>query len=515
MDAYAILDGGGVKGAALAGCLKAAEEREVNFVGYGGTSAGSIVALLACVGYTGDELQELMVNLNFTDFLDDDGILLNRLKAVPSQYHSWGSIPWMLWKNRDLVRLIKTDFGLYDGNRLKKFLLERIQEKLPALQNKSDITFNDLNDQGCLPFKVLVSDLGIHQPTVYSGSGVAGEIGGSVIDAVRASISYPVVFKPVNQNRKYLMDGGLSCNLPTFIFENERRRKNLPVIAFDLVSEPIQHGSSYSVRNIVEDIASTALESGENILHKILDGVYLIPIRIPVGIGTLDFSLDIDKRNALFDRGQATTHSFFQKHLQELEQARGTIEQLQALYAPPHLVEPVLQTLAKIIEDITPATGIRANIMLPTSRNTRIVVYQYGMDEDPDIDLELDMEAGCSGYVWANHEGAYADLEEAKTDYERWNLTKAQQNKIKPDRKAMLSVPLFDFGKASVPSNQVNNVRGTVIQQVKNQELIGVLSLDTETPLEQTGWNDYNISDAKSAYAIAQLWADILSRILR
>jgi len=50
MKAYAILDGGGIKGAALAGCLAAAEELRIEFAGYGRTSAGCIVALLASLG---------------------------------------------------------------------------------------------------------------------------------------------------------------------------------------------------------------------------------------------------------------------------------------------------------------------------------------------------------------------------------------------------------------------------------------------------------------------------------
>ena len=50
MDAYAVFSGGGVKGAAHAGCLNAAEQRGLRFKGFGGTSAGSIVALLASIG---------------------------------------------------------------------------------------------------------------------------------------------------------------------------------------------------------------------------------------------------------------------------------------------------------------------------------------------------------------------------------------------------------------------------------------------------------------------------------
>ncbi len=83
MKAYGIFDGGGVKGAALAGCLAAAEEQGVQFLGFGGTSAGSIVATLASVGYSGKELGELLVGLEFNTFLDDGG---DRLDHARSQF---------------------------------------------------------------------------------------------------------------------------------------------------------------------------------------------------------------------------------------------------------------------------------------------------------------------------------------------------------------------------------------------------------------------------------------------
>ena len=60
MKAYAVLDEKDVKGAALAGGLKAAEEHGIDFEGYGGTSAGSIVAALACIGYRAEELRSVL-----------------------------------------------------------------------------------------------------------------------------------------------------------------------------------------------------------------------------------------------------------------------------------------------------------------------------------------------------------------------------------------------------------------------------------------------------------------------
>ena len=79
--AYAILAGGGVKGAALVGGIKAIEENNIKFVGYGGTSAGSIIALLASIGYTSDELKTIMIEeINFTQFLDESASELEILK---------------------------------------------------------------------------------------------------------------------------------------------------------------------------------------------------------------------------------------------------------------------------------------------------------------------------------------------------------------------------------------------------------------------------------------------------
>lgn len=73
MKAYGVFDGGGVKGTALAGCLAAAQDEKIEFQGYGGTSAGSIVALLAAVGYSGHELGGILVDLEFTELMDDEG----------------------------------------------------------------------------------------------------------------------------------------------------------------------------------------------------------------------------------------------------------------------------------------------------------------------------------------------------------------------------------------------------------------------------------------------------------
>src|SRR5262249_37143767 len=65
--AYAILQGGGVKGSALVGALEEAVQH-INIVGIGGTSAGAIVAALFAAGYSPAEIHPLMLQIDYRLF---------------------------------------------------------------------------------------------------------------------------------------------------------------------------------------------------------------------------------------------------------------------------------------------------------------------------------------------------------------------------------------------------------------------------------------------------------------
>ena len=122
--------------------------------------------------------------------------------------------------------------GLYQGRKLKDFLLNKIKEKVPALANNADITFEHLHKAGCLPVKIVASDITYRRPAIFSLDHT--EYGASVIDAVRASTCYPFAFEPVFLNGRRLVDGGLSSNLPVFLFAEEYRQTRIPALAFDL-----------------------------------------------------------------------------------------------------------------------------------------------------------------------------------------------------------------------------------------------------------------------------------------
>jgi NTE family protein len=83
VDAYGIFEGGGAKGYAHVGALKAAEKRGIFFRKVAGTSAGAIVAALVAARYTADELFDPTLPEGKRGLLDVDALdILDRADYV-------------------------------------------------------------------------------------------------------------------------------------------------------------------------------------------------------------------------------------------------------------------------------------------------------------------------------------------------------------------------------------------------------------------------------------------------
>ena len=70
LHADLVLEGGGVKGIALAGAIAVLEERGYKFHKVAGTSAGSIVGALVAAGVTSDQLHAIMRAVDYSRFQD-------------------------------------------------------------------------------------------------------------------------------------------------------------------------------------------------------------------------------------------------------------------------------------------------------------------------------------------------------------------------------------------------------------------------------------------------------------
>lgn len=196
-----VLGGGGAKGAAHIGVLKYIEEMGIPVDYVAGTSMGSIIGGFYALGYTPDELTELISGMNWSEYI---GNKIDR--SMMSEE--------MRQRNSTLMLQVPfSDESLFDHNPNSKFI-----SQLPsAYVNNSSLVnlFNDLcvgyqeemdfNDLP-IPFACVATDMITGKEVVLRS--------GSVPTAMRASMAIPGVFSPVIIDDKVLVDGGLVNNFP-------------------------------------------------------------------------------------------------------------------------------------------------------------------------------------------------------------------------------------------------------------------------------------------------------------
>lgn len=557
MKANIVLAGGGAKGAVLAGCVNAAINKGVLPAGFGGTSAGAIVAFLAAIGYRGEGLRSLVVDTTLADLLDDGGAAIDgiardlgwlgtRLAAgtdlglvglgrlvvgvgwcevaalgrdvtrailrwpravlarCPGLQHLRPPPPADLpqrWTPIRLTRLLVARLGLHDGGALRRWLTDRIVEQgLATADEAATLTFAELAEKpGCVPLRIVATDARSRRPVVF-GDGDHAAL--PVIDAVVASARFPLLFRPADLAGMRLTDGGLSSNLPAFLFEDAHTETGVRTLAFDLVEEPAPgDGAERDGVAYLRALASCAVEASDVLLRRSTAGVEYYPIPVPPGIGVLSFRIDQKARHACYDRGFSKASELIDRaewYVRMQLVAEGLQARLIAEHGSPDLFEPILRALMDQLSSMS-AEGLdapRASIALVTSRGAatnRIVTYSLGMDGDPDGDLEMGATAGCSGRAWEDCAVAVADVQEGRERPEDWGMTAAQYAKIPRRVRAIISVPILDDPETGRPG----------------MHPLGTISVDCRTALSDTGWVERS-GPLQGQYVVDQEVEDIL-----
>ncbi len=193
-----VLGGGGARGAAHIGVLKELERQRIPIDAIAGTSMGAIVGGLYASGMSADELIELVGSLDWADALSDDpdrSALSFRRKQDDSQF------------------LVDLELGV----RGTKLLLPQgvVQgQKLDLLLRQLTLPVSDIRDFDRLPipFRAIASDIGRAEAYVVGS--------GDLATAIRASMSVPGVFAPVELDGRLLVDGGIVGNLPIDVMQS-------------------------------------------------------------------------------------------------------------------------------------------------------------------------------------------------------------------------------------------------------------------------------------------------------
>jgi NTE family protein len=224
-----VLSGGGAKGLAHIGVLKVLEREGIPIDYIGGTSMGGLVGGLYAVGYTPDQLDIISHDLPWAKLLSDEK---ERRDLSLQEKHDF---------DRYLLSLPMTGFipGLPKGLKEGQLVINVL--------NKLTWSANDITDftQLPTPFFCVATD-------IETGDTVLIE-SGDLPKSLRATMSIPSIFNPIEINGKTVIDGGIVNNFPTDIM----LAKGLDyVIGVDVGAPLYKEEEITSVLNILDQISS-------------------------------------------------------------------------------------------------------------------------------------------------------------------------------------------------------------------------------------------------------------------
>lgn len=303
---YIVFSGGSTKGTSYCGVLEVLESKNVIYdknkipkiKGYAGTSAGAIYAGLLGVGYTVDELRELVINIDYGKYI---------------------SIFDMIKESIDIFR----DYGLNDGKKIEDLFRELIGKKT----GDPDYTIQNLYDNKKIKLVITAHNVN-RQKTVYfyPNSKNPSESNIPIALAIRMSMSIPIVFDAViYENEKYV-DGGILDNYPIHVFDGSYPGESLSKMS---LIKPNEKVLGVLIAGTDNDNCYDEINNNINNIYDYANAIIsaymrddivssLTPWNIARTIGvitknysTLKFSLTTEEENDLIESGKKYAEMFF------------------------------------------------------------------------------------------------------------------------------------------------------------------------------------------------------------
>ncbi|GGA86161.1 patatin-like phospholipase family protein [Puia dinghuensis] len=185
-----VLSGGGAKGLAHIGILKAIDSAGLKVDYITGTSMGSIIGALYAIGYSADSIEKIARRIDWDLLLSNQAYMRSMIMDEKGEYGRYDiELPWV----NHGFRLAT---GVIEGQELWLKFAELFQ---PVRDIKDFSKFP-------IPFKCIATD-------VSSGEAVVLDTG-EIVSAIRSSMAIPSVFTAVGYAKRKLVDGGVVRNFP-------------------------------------------------------------------------------------------------------------------------------------------------------------------------------------------------------------------------------------------------------------------------------------------------------------
>ncbi|MGA1372131.1 MAG: patatin-like phospholipase family protein [Pseudomonadales bacterium] len=358
-----VLSGGGARGLAHIGVIKYLEEHNIRVHAIAGTSMGSVIGGMYASGMNAAQLEQVARNLDWRGAFDD---------ATPRHQQNYRR------KREDFDFLIDArlrfkdgklgiPMGAIEGQRLNLILHDLVKQV-------ADIT--DF-DQLPIPYRAVASDIVTGDPVILRQ--------GDLAVAMRASMSIPGVFTPIELDGHLLVDGGIAKNIPVDVVQDMGVDR---LIVIDIGTPLAPRDKLGNVLALMDQLTTIMTrKNSEQQIAKMRPGDVLItPAMDAAGVETMSF----DKADEAIQLGYEAAQALAPQ-LATLA-APGRAEQVVGITEepPPRIDSVRIETDAKVSEEL-----LRSRITQPLGqpfdrdRIERDVANIYGYDLFSRVDYEV------------------------------------------------------------------------------------------------------------------------------
>ena len=199
-----VLSGGGAKGLYHIGVIKALEENGIPIDYVSGTSMGAIIAGLYAIGYTPEQMAEIFESNQIKYWMSgkiEDKYIYYFKQRRPNAAMITLRIDF---RNPQRIAKLQLPTSLIQSNTLDLAFVEFFSG--PSAQCGGDF------DKLFVPFRCIATDAAARKEVMRNGD---------LSEAVRSSMSIPLVFKPMKKDSMLLYDGGIYNNFPWQVLQED------------------------------------------------------------------------------------------------------------------------------------------------------------------------------------------------------------------------------------------------------------------------------------------------------
>jgi NTE family protein len=293
-----VLSGGGAKGLAHIGILKAIDSAGLKIDYITGTSMGSILGGLYAIGYSADSIEKITRRIDWDLLLSNQSSMRSVIMEEKSEYARYDiELPWV-------NHWFRFSTGVIEGQELWL----KFSELFRPVYNIKDFS------RFSIPFKCIATDISTGEAVVLDS--------GEIVSALRSSMAIPSIFTAVEYNGRKLVDGGVLRNFPV----KDVRAMGADIVIGSNVSGPLR--SSDQVTNALQVLLQVAFfrEAEDTRTQVPLCNIYVHQSLDKFGMGTFG------EANDIVDSGLEEGRRLYPR-LKQLA------DSLDAIYGPQELIK--------------------------------------------------------------------------------------------------------------------------------------------------------------------------------